>query len=128
LLGSIADIIGIISFILTIVLLIRSESLRNQILIQKQDYKKYHSKVKIRLMSLAESIREDDQIPIQTTSLLRQELYEHLHNFNLVLSRKDKKIINSVINTFDKAINEDAKRKLLKNLDYLVARFSKKEE
>lgn len=127
-LSTIADVFGIISFLLTIVLLIRSESLRNQILIQKIDYKQQHPKIKIRLMALAESIREGDEILSKTKSELRQELFTYLNSFNHVLSRKDKRIINSTIKIFDKPFTPSSKNKLSKNLDYLIARFSKKED
>lgn len=127
-LSLIADITGILSFILSIILLIRSESLRNQILMQKIDYKKHHPKIRIRLMALLEAVREGDVILPKTISDLRQELYTYLNNYNHLLSARDKRIIRSTIKIFDKPFTPKSEKALIKNMDYLIARFSKKED
>lgn len=128
LIGVIADITGILGFILSIVLLIRSESLRNEILLQKIDYSSQQSEICNRLIHLSETMQRGSNISLKTIRDLRQELYQYLLTFDHLLKWKDKHIIKQTISLFDKEFSPVTKNRLLKNLDYLIARFHKRED
>ena len=55
--SQIADITGIASFVLSIVLLIRSESLRKSIIYQRIDYNKKRSNTRSKMMAFNEAFK-----------------------------------------------------------------------
>ncbi len=127
-LGTIANIVSIMGFFLTIILLIRSESLRNKILMQKLDYGSQQKQICDRLTRLSETIQNGNNISLKSIRDLRQELYQYLLTFNHILKWRDKRILKQTISLFDKDFSPTIKKKMLKNLDYLIARFHKREE
>jgi len=127
LLSTIADILGIVSFILTIILLIRSESLRNEIVSQKMTYRNQQSSIVKQLANLRTALMGNDDLSLKTVSDIRKELLQFDINLRLLLSRRDRKIIQQTLNLLDEEFSAELRKKLIKNLDYLSARFTKQE-
>lgn len=126
-LSTIADILGIVSFILTIILLIRSESLRNEIVSQKMTYRNQQSSIVKQLANLRTALMGNDDLSLKTVSDIRKELLQFDINLRLLLSRRDRKIIQQTLNLLDEEFSAELRKKLIKNLDYLSARFTKQE-
>ena len=100
-LSTIADILGIVSFILTIILLIRSESLRNEIVSQKMTYRNQQSSIVKQLANLRTALMGNDDLSLKTVSDIRKELLQFDINLRLLLSRRDRKIIQQTLNLLD---------------------------
>lgn len=126
-LSTIADILGIVSFVLTIILLIRSESLRNEIVSQKMTYRNQQSSIVKQLANLRTALMGNDDLSLKTVSDIRKELLQFDINLRLLLSRRDRKIIQQTLNLLDEEFSAELRKKLIKNLDYLSARFTKQE-
>lgn len=125
--ANVADVTGILSFLLSIMLLIKSEALRKSIIYQKIDYKAQHQNMRAKIMAFNESLQEGDLISLKQIGELRQILYQCLLSFQYVLSYKDKRILKSTLHLLNKNIDAIDKTRLSTNLDYLIARFHKKE-
>lgn len=126
-LSTIADWVGIASFLLTIVLLFRSEAMRKEIESQRQDYIKEQRAVKGQLIALRSNIVDDDLLNRKVISDIRTQLFTFQHRFKRLLSHNDKKHITKTLALLDKDPNEINADKLCKELDYFVARFERKE-
>lgn len=126
-LSTLADIIGILSFILTIILLICSERLRSEIVFQKIDYRNQQTKIVDRLTELRSCLQNSEPLSIKTISEIRLELYQCDISFQHILSSKDKKIVKQTINLLNEEFSEKLRKQLLSKLDYLCARFTKME-
>ncbi len=126
-LGTLADIVGILSFILTIILLVRSERLRNEIVSQKIDYRNQQTKIVDRLTELRSCLQNNEPLSVKTISEIRLELYQCDISFQHILSSRDKKIVKQTINLLNEEFSEKLRKQLLSKLDYLCARFSKTE-
>lgn len=127
LLSTIADIVGIISFILTIVLLIYSEALRKEIESQRQDYVKEQRIIKETLMALRANIVEDGLLNKKIISDIRTQLFTFQQKFKRLLSLKDKIHISKTLVLLRHSIDEINQEALCAELDYFVARFERKE-
>lgn len=126
-LSTLADIVGILSFILTIILLIHSEKLRNEIVSQKIDYRNQQTKIVDQLTELRSCLQNSEPLSIKTISEIRLELYQCDISFQHILSSKDKKIVKQTINLLNEEFSEKLRKQLLNKLDYLCARFTKTE-
>ncbi len=124
----IADFAGILSFILSIMLLIKSEALRKSIIYQRIDYNKKRTNTRSKLMAFNETLQEDASIAPKYISEMRQELYQCLISYQFVLSFRDRHIIRSIIKLLNTSKENRDKAKICKQLDYLIARFNKKED
>jgi len=98
-LGTLADIVGILSFILTIILLVRSERLRNEIVSQKIDYRNQQTKIVDRLTELRSCLQNNEPLSVKTISGIRLELYQCDISFQHILSSRDKKILRKIKET-----------------------------
>lgn len=126
-LGTLADIISMISFALTIILLIRSEKLRNEIVLQKITYQNQQNEMLKHLEIFRVSLINNEALSLMTISDIRKELQTYCINLNHMLSSHDRKIINQTIQYLDEDFSQELQKKLLKNIDYLMARFTKQE-
>ncbi len=126
--SQIADITGIASFVLSIVLLIRSESLRKSIIYQRIDYNKKRSNTRSKMMAFNEALSEDDSISFTQISEIRQELYQCLLSFQHIFSFKDRWTIRKIITLLNAPLTQSNRIKISKLLDYIIARFGKKED
>ena len=124
LLSLISDISGIISFIISIVLLLLNNKLKNQIGIYKRNQKDI---VKV-LKSYRESIYQDGLYAMNIRSGIRTELNVLLMDYKTLLSIKEKSKIKETINILmnDKLVDKELEL-LCSNLDFVIARFIKKE-
>lgn len=124
----IADFTGILSFVLSIILLIKSEALRKSIIYQRINYNKKHTSTRSKLMAFCETLQEDDPITLKYISEMRQELYQCLISYQLILSFRDRYTIRTIIKLLNGSKMNSNKPKICKRLDYLIARFDKKED
>ncbi|MDR1704731.1 MAG: hypothetical protein LBS19_08605 [Clostridiales bacterium] len=90
-LSLVADIVGVLSFIGTIAIWLKSNALSRQIAAQKETYMKEQSKIKQTLMGLRDNIWRDDLLELRITSQIRTELYTFNQNYSRIFSFKDKR-------------------------------------
>lgn len=123
----IADWCGIVGFLLTIALLIRSESMRKEIESQRADYKKEQKTIRQNLMALRSNIIDDNIMNQKVISDIRTQLFAYQQKFKRLLSRNDKKHMKNTLEILDVPLEGIDVRSLCRELDYFVARFERKE-
>ena len=126
--STVADITGIFSFVLSIVLLWRSETLRQTIIYQRLEYNRTHVATKANLMALCEALQEGDPLSQKTISKLRRLLYDCEFSFRHILYFKDHRLIKRLLKKINKAPNAIDVAEVIRDLDYLISRFDKKED
>ena len=124
----VADITGILSFVLSLILLWRSEELRKTIIFQKQNYNRTHNSTKSKLMAHRDGLRDGDPLTPKTISDLRQLLHDCRISFGYILSVKDRHIIDRTLKELNKNKQKINRNTIIQNLDYLIPRFGKKED
>lgn len=112
---------------MTIILFLKSEAIRKELNMQKSDYISEQRNIRVKLKSLRSSVWKDDLITLSVKSQIRTELYGYQQKFNRLLTFKDRYLVNKTIKMFDPKNNSFDKEILCKNIDYLIARFEKKE-
>ncbi len=123
----IADWCGIVGFLLTIALLIRSESMRKEIETQRADYKKEQKNIRHNLIALRSNVIDDKILNQKVVSDIRTQLFTYQQKFRRLLNWEDRKHMKrtlKILNTEISAINGTM---LCQELDYFVARFERKE-
>lgn len=123
----IADWCGIIGFVLTIVLLIRSESMRKEIESQRADYEKEQKAIRQRLIALRNNVIDDNVLNQKVISDIRTQLFTYQQKFKRLLNRNDKKHMKVTLEILDTPSEKINIRTLCRELDYFVARFERKE-
>ncbi|MGN1158226.1 MAG: hypothetical protein ACI4TK_18805 [Agathobacter sp.] len=126
-LSTIADILGILSFLLSIFVLIMSHSVFKYVNSQKQEYDDERTQLQSSLMALRNNIWKDNLTGIKTRSKLRTELYSYLQKYWKISSPLCLFHIFRSIRICRKDYNDTDKEKLCDSIDYLIARFNKKE-
>lgn len=126
-LSTLADIFGILGFVLTFTLLVRSEKLRNEIVFQKINYRNQQPLIVKKLSHFSNLLVEKESLSLKAASDLRKELYECSLTFGHIFSFRDRKKINNTIKLLNSEYSEKTRKKLINNLNYLTARFSKQE-
>jgi uncharacterized membrane protein YhiD involved in acid resistance len=126
-LSEIADITGIISFIITVILIFLSNDIRKEISRQRRDYQNEQESIKNILMALRENIWSDNLLDIKIKSQIRTQLYSFQQKFKKLLSKNDKQHIRVTLIILDKDVEDISRDILCKELDYFIARFDKKE-
>ena len=127
LISTIADWTGIISFIMTIALLIRSESMRKELESQRQDYVKEQKAIKERLIALRANVIDDGLLITKVVSDIRTQLFTFQQKFKHLLNWEDKKHLKKTLAILSKDTKEIDPKELCIELDYFVARFERKE-
>lgn len=122
-----SDWAGILSFILTITLLIRSESMRKEIDSQRADYKKEQREIRNKLIALRSNVIDDNLLNQKIISDIRTQLFAYEQKFRRLLSRDDRKHMKTTLEILDTPLAQIDTRLLCKELDYFVARFERKE-
>ncbi len=125
--GTIADWCGIVGFILTIVLLIRSESMRKEIESQRADYRKEQKVIRQTLIALRSNVIDDKIINQKVISDIRTQLFAYQQKFKRLFNRADKKHMKATLKILDTPLEQIRRSALCKELDYFVARFERKE-
>ena len=125
-LGTIADILGIVSFILTIVLLIYSEALRGEIEAQSEAYRDEQYNVRNQLIALRKNIWEDNLLNRRMISQIRTSLYTFRQKYRRVLKWEDKWRIWQTLRMLDQPPSAVDHNMLCKELDYFIAMFERR--
>ena len=123
----IADWCGILGFLLTIALLIRSESMRKEIESQRADYKKEQKTIRQSLIALRSNVIDDNITNQKVISDIRTQLFAYQQKFKRLLSRDDKKHMKATLEILNASSERIDVRSLCRELDYFVARFERKE-
>ncbi len=126
-LSTIADIAGILSFVITVILLIRSEKLRNEIVSQKITYRNKQDDIVKQLSDFRTALVNNAPLSLKDIDDMRLALEQYKINLGHVLSYQYRKTINQTLELLDKDFTDDLRKQLLKNLAHLSARFSKQE-
>ncbi len=126
-LSEIADICGILGFIVTIALVFKSDALKKEIENQRSDYIKEQKSIRERLISLRANIVDDNLMNMKVISDLRTQLFSYEQRFKRLLNHKDKKKLKETLKLLNKDSEAIDKKALCAELDYFVARFERKE-
>lgn len=122
--GFVADICGIVGLIFSIGIWFATKDLKGQINV----YKRAQKSIITTLMANRDNIIRDNLYTMDIRSNLRTELYSILQSYGALLSPIEKLKIRWAIHLLKKsgtsAINRE---KLCSLLDYIIARFQKKE-
>lgn len=126
-LSLIADICGIISCIISLVLWFKFDRIRYEISLQKEDYSEEQRNIYIQLSALRDNIIKDGIFGLRVKCELRTQLLSYLVKFKHILSLKDKLHIYQIIRCLNYETNKINVERLCFHLDYTIARFTKKE-
>lgn len=126
-LSTIADVVGILSFLLTITLLVRSETMRKEIESQRLDYKKEQKEIRQNLIALRSNVIDDNLLNQKVISDIRTQLFAFQQKFRRILNRNDKKHMKATLKILEKGPADIDSAPLCRELDYFVARFERKE-
>ena len=126
-LSVIADIIGIVSFGLTVVLLIRSEALRKEVEGQRADYAKEQRDIRETLINLQKNVIDDNVLNLKVVSDIRKQLFSFQQKFKRLFSKKDKKRLKKTLTLLRAEPDNINRQDLSEQLDYFVARFERRE-
>ena len=127
LLGTIADILGILSCIFSFFIFIMSRSLFKNIQQQKHEYNNERISLQTDIASIRKNILHDNLDTLSLRSELRQSLYSYQHKYWNILSPICIYHIRASLNMIKSQIPERKKEKLCISLDYLIAYLDKKE-
>lgn len=123
----IADWFGIAGFALTIVLLIRSESMRKELESQRADYKKEQKNIRQNLIALRSNVIDDNILNQKVISDIRTQFFAYQQKFKRLLNWADKKHMKVTLKILDTPLQQFDTDALCRELDYFVARFERKE-
>lgn len=126
-LSTIADIAGILSFCMSIVLFVLSHSLLKNSTEQRRDYNANRLRIQSDLMSLRDNILEDRLDNMKIRSQLRQALYSYRNRYWFIAFPFRLLCIQRILRFINGTINEENKEILCKHLDYLIGNMDKKE-
>lgn len=126
-LSKIADICGIVGFLITVRLLFKSDALQKEIENQRSDYMKEQRTIRERLISLRMNIVEDNLINMKVISDLRTQLFSFKQKFKRLLNHEDKTRMKRTLKLLKNDTEKIDKKALCVELDYFVARFERKE-
>jgi len=125
-LGIVADIIGILGFMLTILLLYRSNSL-HKLIAQKYAYNKEREKSRQVIQAIRNGISDDGVFNERSVSQLRIILFSSNEKFSSLNKGRDKKHIKKTLKLLESPIDEIDKQQLCVELDYFIARYGRDE-
>ena len=119
---------SIASFLLSIALLVYSETLRKEIQMQKREYIRAQGELKTRLTALRENIWDGKPLTLKFISEIRTLIFSFPQQFGNLDTRKDKAhypVIESILAMKPDAID---RYQLCAELDYFIARLDRKEQ
>lgn len=126
-LGTIADILGILSFFMSIIVFFISHSIFKQIKYQRQEYDDERIQLQTSLIAIRNNILKDKLSDLKIRSKLRTELYTYLQKYWKISSPTCLFHIFRCLKICKKDFNNSKKEKICESIDYLIARFNKKE-
>lgn len=124
-LGFIADVVTILSFCITITLLIKSDSLIKEIYSQKQEYQKDKNHIKIKMIALRENLWNGQKLNLRLISEIRTLLYSFSQKFSKLKTSDDKIHLKTTFDLLSKDENLIDIKMLCAELDYFIARFER---
>lgn len=126
-LSTIADIAGILSFFMSIVLFILSHSLFKNAAEQRREYNDKRLEIQSDLIGLRDNIWEDQLDNIKIRSQLRQALYSYRNQYWFIAFPFRLFHIQRSLHFINGPIKEEDKETLCKHIDYLIGNMDKKE-
>jgi len=125
-LSIVANVAGVLGLILTVVLLIRSETL-HKIIAQKHVYNSDKDTTKLKLRAIRDGILNDEVFNARSVSTLRTLLYSSNEKFNRLNKRRDKQHIKATLTLLNCPPDQIDIRVLCNELDYFIARYEREE-
>ena len=122
----IADICGIISFVVSVALWFKFDRIKVEIEKQRLNYTKEQNAILYKLNQINDYIA-DKSINQDVVNALGIELEKFLIKFPHLLSLKDKIYVKSALRLLNKKLADSNKKSISKKLRYLIARFHKDE-
>lgn len=126
-LSTVADIAGILSFCMSIVLFVISHSLLKDATDQRLDYNNERLNIQSDLMSLRDNIWKDNLDNLKIRSQLRQALYSYRNRYWFIAFPFRLFHIQRSLHYIKKPIKPCNKEKLCAHIDYLIGNMDKKE-
>lgn len=127
-LSTIADILGILSFLMSVVVFIMSHSIFKYIQSQRKEYNNERIQLQSSLKAIRKNILDDNLVDIKIRSKLREQFNTYLLKYWKISSPL---CLYHIMRTLRMCRNDltDVQRELVcESIDYLIARFNKKEE
>lgn len=127
-LGTLADIAGLLSFFMSIVLFIYSHSILKNATEQRIDYNKERLEIQSELISLRDNILEDQLDNMKIRSKLRQILYSYRNRYWFIsFPSRLYHIQCSLYYSKKTTIPQNKKETLCNHIDYLIGTMDRKE-
>lgn len=125
--ATLADWCGILGFFLTIMLLLRSESLRKEIDSQKREYQEQKKDIKVNMMALRDNLWDGQPLNLKIISEIRTQLYAFEQKFGYLRTQRDKQHLKLTFRMLDETVESIDSARLCGELDYFIARFERQE-
>lgn len=126
-LSTIADILGIFSFLMSVIVFVISHSIFKYVETQRKEYDDERTQLQTSLIAIRNNIWKDNLTGLKIRSKLRTELYTYLQKYWKISSPTCLFHIFRSLKLCRKDFNDSQKEKLCESIDYLIARFNKKE-
>ncbi len=126
-LSDIADILGIVSCVMSFILFSMSHSIFKNINYQQREYNEERLELQIALEALRQNIWDDNLSDISIRSKLRTELYKYRQKYWKISSPICIFHLFRGLRIIQKGITQNNKEQLCDSIDYLIARFHKQE-
>lgn len=126
-LSTIADVAGIFSFFMSIVLFILSRSLFKNATEHRADYNRERLNIQSDLVALRDNIWQDNLDNIKIRSQLRQALYSYRNRYWFIAFPFRLYHIQRSLHYIKRPINNNKKETLCNHIDYLIGNMDKKE-
>lgn len=126
-LSTIADIAGILSFCMSIILFVLSHSLFKNATEQRKEYNSERLDIQSDLISLRDNIWEDNLDTLKIRSKLRQALYSYRNRYWFIAFPFRLFHIQRSLHYIKKPIPTHKKEILCNHIDYLIGNMDKKE-
>ena len=126
-LSTIADILAVLSFFTSIIVFFMSHSIFKYVKMQRKEYDDERIQLQTSLIAIRNNIWKDNLTGIKIRSKLRTELYTYLLKYWKISSPICLFHIFRSLRICRKNFNTNQKERLCESIDYLIARFNKKE-
>ena len=128
-LSTIADILGIISCFISFLLFIMSKTILKNLQTQRKEYEQERFQLQTSLAALRMNIWDDNLLNDEIKSKLRTDLFTYRQKYLEISSISCLFHLFRSLRILNKQhISESSRNKLCISIDFLVARFNKKED
>lgn len=125
--GHLADVLGIISFLLSAISLGLVRKIYTKAEMQKETYKKERNELLIHLRAIRENIWNDGLISPKIQDTLQTKVFEYQIKYLFISSPRCIFHAFRCTNLLRKGINDSNTQKIRQDISFLIARLSKKE-